>query len=80
MNVREIVAEYLKKNGYDGLYQDECGCPTDRLMPCNGESIETCTSGYRHKLPCIDCPSLCDDDGYGGYAICTHPTKSESTQ
>ena len=28
MNVKDIVSDYLKKNGYDGLYstQEPCGC------------------------------------------------------
>lgn len=77
MNVREIVVEYLKTNGYGGLCKDECGCPVDGLMPCDGECVETCAPGYRHKLPCVDCSHLCTDDGYGGYAICNQPAAKE---
>lgn len=35
-NVKNIVAEFLRRNGADGLYNDlhDCGCPVDDLMPC----------------------------------------------
>lgn len=46
MTVKEKVIEYLKKNGYDGLYYDnECGCELKDLMSCNSE-IEQCEPGY----------------------------------
>lgn len=49
MTVKEIVAEWLKEHGYDGLYYpDTCGCLLDDLMPC-GESCDHCEPGY--KLP-----------------------------
>jgi len=45
MTVKEIVKEYLIKNGYDGLYDRECGCRIDDLMPCV-EGFEGCQAGY----------------------------------
>jgi len=49
MTVKEIVKEYLAKNGYDGLYGDECGsgCQIDDLIPC-GEycNYSDCKPGY----------------------------------
>ena len=52
MNVR--VLEYLKKNGFDGLFNDngECACDLADLCPCDSEGIEECQPG--HKKPC-DC-------------------------
>lgn len=48
MDASQIIAEYLDKNNYDGLYKDECGCFRDDLSPCG--SIEPwCKPGYRHK-------------------------------
>ncbi len=44
----ENAAEYLRKNGYDGLYypDDEgCGCELDNLELC-GESCIRCVPGY----------------------------------
>ena len=38
MNAEEIIIEYLKKNGFDGLWVDECGCEIDDLMPCGSYS------------------------------------------
>lgn len=47
-NVREIVTEYLEKNNFDGLCNEECGCRKDDLIPC--EEIENdCESAYRIK-------------------------------
>ena len=36
MTVLEIVKLYLEANGYDGLYDDDCGCGKDDLAPCAG--------------------------------------------
>ena len=50
MNVKEIVLDYLSKNGFEGLFDDsgECGCELSDLMPC-GEGGSACEPGY--KLP-----------------------------
>jgi len=57
MTVRDIIQEYLKKNGYDGLYNEagDCACLVDDLMPCTaceGVYVDDCEPGY--KTPC-DC-------------------------
>lgn len=54
MSVKEIVADYLKANGYDGLYNGdaECGCDLDDLMPCEGNPC-CCQPGY--KVGCGGC-------------------------
>jgi len=51
--VTEIVAEYLREHGYDGLCanEGECACEIGDLAPC-GEMQDDCWAG--HKLPC-DC-------------------------
>ena len=52
MNIREIVSEWLKEHGYDGLYsQDECACALSDLMPCGEVFPEDCEPGYK-----VDCP------------------------
>ena len=51
MTVKEIVEQWLKKNGYDGLYlDDECGCifEYDDFMPCD-EPRPDCSAGYVTK-------------------------------
>jgi len=47
---KEIVTEWLEKNGYDGLCQEdyECACELSDLMPC-GETWPTCLAGYKKK-------------------------------
>ena len=63
-NVREIVVEWLKENGYDGLYEPgcECGCFIDDLAPCDG-LCENCIPGYRVK--CVDEYTGKEVDGVG---------------
>lgn len=51
MTIKEIILEYLKANGYDGLYHwTGCACKVDDLMPCDACSIDGCQPG--HLLPC----------------------------
>lgn len=46
MNVKEIIKEYLIKNGYDGLYIPyECACKLDNFVRC-GEIGVDCEAGY----------------------------------
>ncbi len=52
--VIEIIREYLKQNGYDGLAGDDCGCEVDDLQPCCSD-CGSCEPGY--KVPCSDCPA-----------------------
>lgn len=65
VNVRTIVAEWLKQHGYDGLVSDVgCGCALDDLMPC-GEFSGECLPAYRWTCPCdlcgLDGGELCPD-------------------
>lgn len=55
MNIREIVDDYLLKNGFDGLFNPECdcGCARDDLMPCSDCTTE-CEPGYRRPCDCGD--------------------------
>ena len=56
MTVREIVARYLRANGFDGLYNDVgCGCDLSDLMPCDGPS-DMCEPSFRTY-----CPNCGDD-------------------
>jgi len=45
MQVTEIVKDWLKSHGYDGLYTDECGCRIEDLAPCGGEGMYECRAG-----------------------------------
>ena len=49
-NVYEIVEWWLRANGYNGLYTDDCGCHVDDLIPCNGDYCVDycmeCLAGY----------------------------------
>lgn len=50
MTALDIVTNYLKDNGYEGLTRDaECACELGDLAPC-GEDISHCEPGY--KIPC----------------------------
>lgn len=59
ITVEKMVETWLRANGYDGLYSDDCGCEVDDLMPC-GETTMTCQAGY--KVPCPG-PEECDEGG-----------------
>jgi len=52
MTVRTIVTQWLRANGYDGLYvPGECCCNLNDLMPCNGQpDPDDCRAG--HVVPC----------------------------
>lgn len=55
--VLEIVTDYLRLRGYDGLYSpDDCACVLEDLVPC-GEMRTACRAGVR--MPC-DCGEGCD--------------------
>ena len=54
--VKEIVKEYLEKNGYGGLLKDECDCRTSDLFPC-GEACEECKAGIEVR----GCSPLCGE-------------------
>lgn len=51
MDVKQILKEWLTKNGYDGLYYaGECACSVDDLWPC-GEDLSECEPGYLAPCP-----------------------------
>ena len=51
--VKAIVAEYLKAHGYDGLYDDDCGCLLeDDLMTCSRDGLDACQPGYKQACTC----------------------------
>jgi hypothetical protein len=50
--VQEIIEEYLKQNGFDGLYSSSgCDCKLKDLMPCE-EGMADCLSGYKISCNC----------------------------
>lgn len=60
MTIREILTDWLKTHGYDGLYRDnDCACKLAALMPC-GEMDAECRPGYEQPCPG---PDVCPLDG-----------------
>ena len=64
MTVKEIVVEYLEKNGFDGLCNnygycvgDNCGCKKDEIYLCDNFS-QVCEPAYIVKTDV--CP-LCKE-------------------
>lgn len=50
MNCEEIIAEWLKEKGFDGLYfPGECACLLNDLVPC-GEYTGECEPGYKRDV------------------------------
>ena len=67
----EIVADWLRARGYEGLYYADgfegCGCTLDDLMPCAGRGIDMiadacsdCHPGYR--FDCLRCAKRGTED------------------
>ena len=52
MELFDILKNWLKENGYDGLClpDEECGCAIGDFMPC-GEPSPRCEAGHRKKAP-----------------------------
>jgi hypothetical protein len=57
MNGKEIITDWLRQNGYDGLFDECCACLLDDLIPCVNECALDCMAGY--EIPCPD-PENCD--------------------
>ena len=58
MTVKEIIRDYLKANGFGGLFSDcDCACILDDLFPCDIYGTD-CEADY--KIPCPG-PELCEN-------------------
>lgn len=69
--VREMVAEWLRGHGYQGLVMvsHECGCGLADLMPCGGCDASACAAAYEFR--CHECAlsDRCDQcDGGAVYS------------
>ena len=59
-DVHTIVAEWLTKHGYDGLFNSDCcACRVGNLMPCD-EPQTHCTAGVLVKCDPETCELGCD--------------------
>jgi len=72
MDVREIVKHWLKENGYEGLYSDQCGCDLEDLMPCCNDGALSCQPGYK----VMGCPEECGE-GCAFHIEAEKPTTSD---
>lgn len=63
-DVRGIIINFLKANGYDGLVnlEAECGCGLDELNLCDGPCVD-CEPAYRWAT-CDGCKALEGEDGF----------------
>ena len=74
MTVREILIDYLKANGYDGLCTDDCGCGIEGLGPCCDDYQLRCKPAY--KWECDGCKDGYDCwTGFGDGEGCYRDTK-----
>ena len=51
--VKDIVADYLKEHGFDGLYSEVCGCRLEGLISCDDSYCADCQPGY--AITCDEC-------------------------
>ncbi len=71
IEVREIIADWLKTHGYDGLYiPGECACEIDQLVPCDDACMsclagkwKSCTECNEDKAECSMLAEYGDDVG-----------------
>ncbi len=75
MNCKDIIKEYLKKHGFEGLHSKECICGLEDLMPISycSELLTDCEPGY--KVPCD--PIMCACDGDCDFHISTEKPKEK---
>lgn len=62
MDIKDIIIEYMTKNGYDALYSDECGCHINDLFPCC-EMQGDCRTGYANECSTCAKRELCPVTG-----------------
>ena len=55
MTCKDIIVQYLKDNGYDGLAGDGCGCALKDLGPCECY-ISDCMPAWWHESADCGCP------------------------
>ena len=61
MKVKEILQQWLKDNGYDGLFCEYCGCERDDICPCDlSPNIVDCEPGYKFMGCNEECGEGCD--------------------
>ncbi len=67
-SMRDIVGEWLKQNGYDGLAGNECGCELGDLMCCD-EPRADCVAGHKITCPCsrADAEGGCEYEGFNNH-------------
>ena len=58
MNIKEIIIQYLKDKGYDGLcnWRDCCSCVIGDLIPCSQVDANNCFAGVK-----VPCDGSCED-------------------
>ena len=78
--VMDIVRQYLRREGYDGLVDPDaqCGCLVDDLRPCCPGEISGCRPGY--KRVCRGCDLDGCDPGLGpaNWHVSIHKSRSKS--
>jgi hypothetical protein len=72
INLRGIIADWLRTHGYDGLYDDdgECACRLNDLIPCGDANptyckpgvISICTCGEGHDSHIVSRERKAEDD------------------
>ena len=60
MTVKEIVGEWLKTHGYDGLCTTNCGCGMDDLIPCCYGHCEHCVPAKKVIATAEHCQGDCE--------------------
>ncbi len=81
MTIQDIIKEWLKDHGHDGLVHPEttCGCGIDGLFPCGEYFNVDCEAAYNRKCAvCTEDKDKCSvREDYGDETKeCYHVSKS----
>ena len=71
MTAKQIITQYLKSHGYDGLWTFDCGCELQDLGPCGSIGLG-CEPGYK-KI--VRDPNIPDDDNNQDYDFVIGPKR-----
>jgi hypothetical protein len=84
ITVKDIVTQYLKEHGYDGLCNSDgegCYCQLDDFCPCedvNYSWVLRCVPGY--KVPDPDGEAGWIIEEAGGQGGAAHPSENPSSE
>jgi deoxyuridine 5'-triphosphate nucleotidohydrolase len=79
MTIKDILKDWLKKKGFDGLSGTDCGCGLDNLCPCEEYILECEPARYRECKSCEHGKTECSYRENYDAEGCYYPVKEDVT-